>query len=63
MSVQIQVANATVFRKERGKKIGTDTHFLKNLIKLKLMLNSYFKLNPDKEEKITDVLSHTCPSD
>jgi hypothetical protein len=22
---------------------------------------SYFKLNPDKEEKITDVLSHSYP--
>jgi hypothetical protein len=23
---------------------------------------SYFKLNPDKEEKITDMLSHSYPS-
>jgi hypothetical protein len=45
------------------KKIGTDTYFLKYLIKLKLMLNSYFKLNHDKEEKITDGLSHIYPSD
>jgi len=44
-------------------KIGTDTYFLKNLIKLKLMLNSYFKLNPDKEEKITYMLSHPYTSD
>jgi hypothetical protein len=28
-----------------------------------IIVQSYFKLNPDKEEKITDVLSHTCPSD
>jgi len=33
------------------------------LIILKLMIKSYFKLNPDKEEKITDGLSHIYSSD
>ncbi|MBA7577634.1 hypothetical protein ES708_19487 [subsurface metagenome] len=28
-----------------------------------IVISSYFKLNPDKEEKITNILSHPCPSD
>jgi len=28
-----------------------------------MVVPSYFKLNPDKEENITDMLSHAYPSD
>jgi len=37
--------------------------FPKNHSIIPIVVPSYFKLNPDKEEKITDVLSHVCPSD
>jgi hypothetical protein len=37
--------------------------FPKNHSIVLVVVPSYFKLNPDKEEKITDVLSHLYPSD
>ena len=58
----VSVVVETIKENRDKKKIGTDTYFLKNLIKLKLMLNSYFKLNPDEKENFTNVLSHAYPS-
>jgi hypothetical protein len=37
--------------------------FSKNHPIIPIVVPSYFKLNPDKEENITDVLSHAYPSD
>jgi hypothetical protein len=36
--------------------------FPKNHFTIPIVVPSYFNLNPDKEEKITDELSHTYPS-
>jgi len=37
--------------------------FHKNHPTIPRVVPSYFKLNPDKKEKITNILSHTYPSD
>ena len=37
--------------------------FPKNHPTILMVVPSYFKLNPDKEENITDMLSHAYPSD
>jgi hypothetical protein len=37
--------------------------FLKKLHHHPNSYPTYFKFNPDKEEKITGMLSHPCPSD
>jgi len=37
--------------------------FPKNHPIISIVVSSYFKLDTDKEEKITDMLSHPYPSD
>jgi len=37
--------------------------FPKNHPTIPIVVPFYFKLNPDKEEKITNMLSHPYPSD
>jgi hypothetical protein len=37
--------------------------FPKNHPIIPIVVPSYFRLNPDKEEKITDMLSYPYPSD